>query len=98
MSNEETPATGSTTNLTGDTGVIKFPIERIGIKEVLYHCKACNHKITDVMRNNDEDKSKVLPLNIGGVMIYVCPNCYTLQLPEELYEEILKKATSNIIT
>ena len=43
-------------------------------------------------------KSKVLPLNMGGVMIYTCPNCYTLQIPAELFEEILKKAGSNIIT
>ena len=29
------------TNLTDDTGVIKFPIERLGIpEEILFHCKA----------------------------------------------------------
>ena len=77
--------------------IIKFP-EPPEDPEVLYHCKACGHKITDVMKDKDEDKSKVLPLNLGGIMIYVCPNCYTMQLPEELYEEILRKATSNIIT
>ena len=77
--------------------ILKFP-EVPREPEVLYHCKACDHKITDVMEENDDAKAKVLPLNIGGVMIYVCPNCYTLQLPQELYEEILRKATSNIIT
>ena len=77
--------------------IIKFP-EPPEDPEVLYHCKACGHKITDVMKDKDEDKSKVLSLNLGGIMIYVCPNCYTMQLPEELYEEILKKATSSIIT
>ena len=77
--------------------IIKFP-EPPEDPEVLYHCKACGHKITDVMKDEGEDKSKVLPLNLGGIMIYVCPNCYTMQLPEELYEEILKKATSSIIT
>ena len=44
------------------------------------------------------EKNKLLPLNLGGLMIYVCPNCYTLQLPEEVFKEILKKSTSNIIT
>ena len=77
--------------------ILKFP-EAPQDPEVLYHCRACDHKITDVMKEKDDPKAKVLPLNIGGVMIYVCPNCYTLQLPQELYEEILRKATSNIIT
>ena len=77
--------------------ILKFP-EAQQDPEVLYHCRACDHKITDVMKEKDDPKAKVLPLNIVGVMIYVCPNCYTLQLPQELYEEILRKATSNIIT
>ena len=50
------------------------------------------------MEKNKSEKSKVLPLNMGGIMIYTCPNCYTLQIPPELFEEILKKAGSNIIT
>jgi|TARA_R110002110_G_scaffold2990_1_gene15131 hypothetical protein len=80
--------------------VIKFPIERLGLEEkVFYHCKACNHKITESMEKDEKsEKSKLLPLNLGGLMIYVCPNCYTLQLPEEVFKEILKKSTSNIIT
>ena len=100
MSNEETPATGSTTNLTGDTGVIKFPMERLGIEEeVLFHCKACNHKITESMEKDEKDeKNKVLPLSLGPLVVYVCPGCYTLQLPEEVFKEILKKSNSNIIT
>ena len=100
MSNEETPSTASTTNHTGDTGVIKFPMERLGTEEeVLFHCKACNHKITESMEKDEKDeKNKVLPLSLGPLMVYVCPNCYTLQLPEEMYKEILKKIDSNIIT
>ena len=99
MSNEETPATGSTTNLTGDTGVIKFPIERLGIEDkTLFHCKACGHKITESMEREDIEKNKVIPLSLGPLMVYVCPGCYTLQLPEEVYKEILRKSTSNIIT
>ena len=93
MSNEET-------NLTADTGVIKFPIERLGIpEEILFHCKACDHKITESMETDKKnEKNKVLPLSLGPLVIYVCPNCYTLQLPEEVFKEILKKSTSNIIT
>ena len=37
--------------------IIKFP-EVPKDPKVLYHCKACDHKITDVMINKDEDKSK----------------------------------------
>lgn len=84
-----------------DDKVKKFPIEKLGIEEedeVLWECKACDHKITDSMEKSNAEKSKVLPLNMGGVMIYTCPNCYTLQIPSELFEEILKKAGSNIIT
>ena len=82
-----------------DGKVKSFPIEKLGIEEeVLWSCKACGHKITDSMEKNNSEKSKVLPLNMGGVMIYTCPNCYTLQIPSELFEEILKKAGSNIIT
>ena len=82
-----------------DGEVIKFPIERLGIEEeLLWECKACGHKITDSMEKSKAEKSKVLPLNMGGVMIYVCPNCYTMQLPAELFEEILQKSASNIIS
>ena len=92
MSNEET-------NLTADTGVIKFPIERLGIpEEILFHCKACDYKITESMEKKDIEKNKVIPLSLGPLVVYVCPNCYTLQLPEEVFKEILKKSTSNIIT
>ena len=78
---------------------IKFPMERLGMEEEpLWNCKACDHKITPSMEESGAEKSKVLPLNLGGVMIYICPNCYTLQIPAELFEEILKKADSSIIT
>jgi hypothetical protein len=50
------------------------------------------------MEKAETDDSKVLPLSLGGMMIYVCPNCYTMQLPEEVYKQVLQKATSNIIT
>ena len=57
---------------------------KLGIEEeVLWSCKACGHKITGSMEKENAPKSKVLPLNMGGVMIYTCPNCYTLQIPPE---------------
>jgi len=78
---------------------IKFPVEKLNLEDkVMWGCKACGHNITESMDKDGVEKSKVLPLNIGNVMIYVCPNCHTLQMPEELFNEILKKATSTIIT
>ena len=93
MSNE-----GTTSPAEAD--VIRFPIERLGLEDqVFYHCKACSHKITESMEKNEEsEKNKVLPLSLGPLMVYVCPNCYTLQLPEEMFKEILKASNSKIIT
>ena len=93
MSNEE--------DTVEEDKTIRFPIEKvIPPKEdkTLFHCKACNHKITESMEKKDIEKNKVIPLSLGPLMVYVCPGCYTLQLPEEVYKEILKKSTSNIIT
>ena len=83
-----------------ETKVVEFPIEKVEVEDkVFYHCKACNHKITESMEKNERaEKNKVLPLSLGPLMVYVCPSCYTLQLPEEMYKEILKKIDSNIIT
>ena len=80
--------------------VIEFPIEKLGLEDkVFYQCRACGHKITESMEKDEKgEKNKVLPLSLGPLMVYVCPNCYTLQLPEEMYREILKKIDSNIIT
>ena len=77
----------------------EFPLEKAGggDKE-LWKCHACEHIITERMDNLNQDKSKVLPLNLGGIYIYVCPNCRTLQMPEEVFDEVFKKATSKIIT
>ena len=93
MSNKETTPSE-------ETEVIDFPIERLGLEEkVFYHCKACSHKITESMEKNKEgEKNKVLPLSLGPLMVYVCPNCYTLQMSEEMFKEILKRSTSKIIT
>ena len=74
-------------------------MERLGTEEeVLFHCKACNHKIIESMEKEKDEKNKVLPLSLGPLVVYVCPNCYTLQLPEKVFKEILKKSISNIIT
>ena len=80
--------------------VIEFPIEKLGLEDkVFYQCKACGHKITESMEKDKKgEKNKVLPLSLGPLVVYVCPNCYTLQLPEKVFKEILKKSTSNIIT
>ena len=93
MPNEETTSSE-------EAEVIEFPIEKLGLEDkVFYQCKACNHKITESMEKDKEgEKNKVLPLSLGPLMVYVCPNCYTLQLPEEMYKEILKKIDSNIIS
>ena len=49
-------------------------------------------------KDEKNEKNKVIPLSLGPLVVYVCPGCYTLQLPEEVFKEILKKSTSNIIT
>ena len=93
MSNEETAPSK-------ETEVIEFPIEKLGLEDkVFYQCRASSHKITESMEKDEAgEKNKVLPLSLGPLMVYVCPNCYTLQLPEEMFKEILKKIDSNIIT
>ena len=77
--------------------ILKFP-EPPPEDKILWECKACGHQITEAMEKAEAEGSKVLPLNLGGMMIYVCPGCYTMQLPEEVYKQVLQKATSNIIT
>jgi hypothetical protein len=49
-------------------------------------------------KDEKNEKNKVLPLSLGQMLIYVCPNCYTLQMSEEMFKEILKRSTSKIIT
>ena len=77
--------------------ILKFP-EPPPEDKLLWECKACHHQITESMEEAETDDSKVLPLNLGGMMIYVCPNCYTFQLHEEIFDEVFKKANSQIIT
>ena len=61
--------------------------------------KRVKHIITERMDELNLDKSKVLPLNMGGMMIYICPNCRTLQLPQEVFDQIFQeKLTQKIIT
>ena len=85
-----------------ETKIVKFPDQSTADTskkdEILWECKACKHVITESMEKNEADGSKVLPLNMGGMMVYVCPNCRTFQLPEEVFDKVMKKATSNIIT
>ena len=83
----------------GDEKTLNFPLHKAGGQDkILWQCKACNHAITEGMEKSEAEGSKVLPINMGGMMVYVCPNCRTFQLPEEVFNEVMKKATSNIIT
>ena len=44
------------TTPSAEADIIRFPIERLGLEDqVFYHCKACNHKITESM---EKDESK----------------------------------------
>ena len=82
-----------------DEKTVDFPLHKAGAEDqVLWQCKACNHLITESMEKGESEGSKVLPLNMGGMMVYVCPNCRTFQLPEEVFNQVMKKATSNNIT
>ena len=82
-----------------ESKIKEFPLEKAaGGEEELWKCHACKHIITERMDELNLDKSKVLPLNLGGMMIYVCPNCRTFQLPQEVFDEFFKKANSKIIT
>ena len=63
-----------------------------------WQCGSCKIKVTE-----DSDV-KVLPIALGGdglknqgLTLFVCPNCYTLQLPEEVFKEFHKRMQSNII-
>jgi len=82
-----------------DEKTVQFPLHKAGAEDkLLWQCVACKHVITESMEKDDAAGSKVLPLNMGGMMVYVCPNCRTFQLPEEVFNQVMKKATSNIIT
>ena len=82
-----------------ESKITEFPLDKAGGgNTIVWSCKACGHNITERMDEQNDDKSKVLPLNMGGMMSYVCPNCRTFQMPEEVFDEVFKKATSKIIT
>lgn len=65
-----------------------------------WSCKACNTTV------NEQSENKVLPIILGGnpdipnssITFFICPNCYTVQMPEEIYNELQKRIKSNIIT
>ena len=85
--------------MSDESKITEFPIHKAGTSnDILWKCNACKHTITEAMEKAGDRESKVLPLNLGGIMVYVCPNCRTFQLPEEVYNEILKKMGSNIIS
>ena len=80
-----------------DEKILKFP-EPKPPNETIWQCKACGHQITELMEKEESEGSKVLPINLGGMVVYVCPGCHTFQLSEEVFNEIMKRANSNIIT
>lgn len=64
-----------------------------------WQCKCCNIKV------DDKSDRKVLPIVMGGdpnipesnITFFICPNCYTVQMPEQMFEELHKRINSNII-
>ena len=64
----------------------------------VWQCGACNVIV------NDQSEKKVLPIAMGGdprnpqsaITFYVCPNCYTIQMPEQIFEVLSKRLNSRI--
>lgn len=62
-----------------------------------WSCKCCGVVV------DDNSERKVLPLSLGSgdensLTLFVCPNCYTLQIPEIMFEDLHRRITSRIIT
>jgi len=51
-------------------------------------CLACNTKFI----------KDTLALNMSGMPVLICPNCRTLQIPKDVYDDIMSTKQSNIIT
>ena len=48
--------------------VTDFPMDKANVSnEILWKYDACKHTITEVMEKENAPKSKVLPLNLGGI-------------------------------
>ena len=53
-----------------DEKTVDFPLHKAGGQDkILWQCKACNHAITESMEKTEAEGSKVLPLNMGGMMV-----------------------------
>ena len=63
--------------------ILKFPE-----KKVVVVCKACKGEFDE----------KTIAINLGPLPVIICPNCRCLQIPEEIYNEIVKQNSSNIVT
>tara|TARA_R110000824_G_scaffold146823_1_gene315950 strand:+ start:18958 stop:19299 length:342 start_codon:yes stop_codon:yes gene_type:complete len=62
-------------------------------------CKCCGVEV------DDKSDRKVLPISMGGdpnnpqysLTFYICPGCYSVQMPEEIFEEMHRRMNSSII-
>jgi hypothetical protein len=59
-------------------------------KEIVYKCNACGHEV------DKSEGENVLMINLN-VPVLICPNCRTLQLPEQVFNDLLEQASSRII-
>jgi hypothetical protein len=65
-----------------------------------WQCKCCGVKV------DENSEKKVLPIAMGGnqndrnsaLTFFVCPSCFTIQMPEEMYNELNRRIQSRIIT
>tara|TARA_R110000744_G_scaffold46571_4_gene102904 strand:+ start:1550 stop:1819 length:270 start_codon:yes stop_codon:yes gene_type:complete len=86
-----------------DENIIKFPSKepeqpKEEIKDY-WECKCCGVHV------DENSEKKVLPISMGGdpsnpqhaLTFYICPNCFTLQMPEELFDEMQRRMNSRII-
>jgi hypothetical protein len=82
-------------------GAAKDTMDELQGDDEEFFCKACETEHTE----------NVLPLTIllfagqdqsgrtstAPVTLFVCPNCKTLSMPEEVFEAIIKQSESNLI-
>lgn len=66
--------------------------ERPGLDAVeIWKCKVCGVEV------GEDSEPKVLPLDLGSFVIVICPNCLTMQMPQEVFDAFYQRATSSII-
>ena len=58
-----------------------------------YRCLVCGYSTEE---SNVSDA--VLTANLGGLIIMICPNCLSLQVPRRIFDVVRSRAKSSIIT